>query len=114
MKQMILVRTDLKMPKGKMSAMVAHSSVDAVLKSNKEKIKVWKNQGMKKVILKVSSEKELLEYQKKAEAEKLVTALIQDAGKTFFKGKPTITCLAIGPDHDSKIDRITGKLKLIS
>jgi PTH2 family peptidyl-tRNA hydrolase len=43
----------------------------------------------------------------------LTTALITDAGKTFFK-EPTKTCLAIGPDKEEKIDRITGKLKLVN
>ena len=113
MKQAILVRTDLKMPKGKLSAMVAHASVEAVLKSSKDKVDLWKKEGMKKVILKVYSEDELLLYQKKAKDAKLVNALIVDAGKTFFK-KPTNTCLAIGPDKDKKIDKIAGKLKLLN
>ncbi len=42
----------------------------------------------------------------------MATALIEDAGLTVFK-KPTITCLAIGPDKEEKIDEITGKLKIL-
>ena len=38
MKQVILVRKDLKLPKGKMAAQVAHASVESTLKSVKEKI----------------------------------------------------------------------------
>lgn len=113
MKQVILVRKDLEMLKGKMSSQVGHASVDAVLKSAKIKVDLWKKEGMKKVILKVYSEDELLLYQKKAKDAKLVNALIVDAGKTFFK-KPTNTCLAIGPDKDKKIDKIAGKLKLLN
>ena len=113
MKQAILVRSDLKMPKGKLAAMVAHASVEAVLKTQKAILEDWKKIGMKKVILKVDSENELLSFQKKAKAAKLVTALIKDAGKTFFKN-PTIVCLAIGPSSDFEIDKITGKLKLIN
>ena len=113
MKQAVLVRTDLKMPKGKLSAMVAHASVEAVLKSNKSIVDAWKKEGMKKIILKCPSESELFAFQKKAQAKKLVTALIKDAGRTFFK-EPTITTLAIGPDEESKIDQITAKLKLIN
>ena len=112
MKQVILVRTDLKMPKGKLSIQCSHAAVEAVLKSDKNKILDWKNQGMKKIALKVKNENDLLKYKKAAEKLELKTALIKDAGKTFFK-KPTITCLAIGPDEEEKIDKITGKLKII-
>lgn len=112
MKQAILVRQDLKMSKGKLSSQVAHSSVEAVLKSDKSKVEEWRSEGMKKVVLKVKDEKELLEYKKLADKEKLVTSLIKDAGLTFFS-KPTITCLAIGPDEEEKINKITKNLKLI-
>ena len=57
MKQIILVRQDLKLQKGKMAAQVAHASIEAVLKSDKEKIDGWRVAGMKKVVLKVSDEK---------------------------------------------------------
>ena len=53
MKQVILVRMDLKMEKGKLATQVAHASVDAVLKSPKDKIEEWTSGGMKKVVLKV-------------------------------------------------------------
>ncbi len=112
MKQAILVRQDLKMPKGKLAAQVAHASLEAALKTHAKKRNAWLKEGGKKVILKVKSLKELLSYQKQAEKLKLKTALIKDAGLTFFK-KPTITCLAIGPDRDEKIDKITSKLKLL-
>jgi PTH2 family peptidyl-tRNA hydrolase len=112
MKQAILVRQDLKMSKGKMSAQVSHGSVEAVLKSDRSKVEDWRYQGMKKIVLKVKDEKELFEYKKLAEKEKLVTALIKDAGLTEFK-EPTITCLAIGPDEEEKINKITKNLKLI-
>ena len=113
MKQVILVRNDLKMPKGKTVAQCSHGSVEATLKSDKEKINEWKREGMKKAVLSVDSEKELLKYNQQAKDAGLVTALITDAGKTFFK-EPTRTCLAIGPDKDEKIDKITGKLKLVN
>ncbi len=113
MKQVILVRNDLKMPKGKTAVQCCHSSVEAVLKSDKDKVKEWRNEGMKKVVLKVENEKELLKYNQEAKDSGLTTALITDAGKTFFK-EPTRTCLAIGPDKEEKIDKITGKLKLIN
>ena len=45
-------------------------------------------------------------------SEKLKTALIKDAGHTVVE-PGTITCLGIGPDKEYKIDKITGKLKMV-
>ncbi len=112
MKQAILVRQDLKLPKGKLAVQVAHASVDSVLKSNPKKIDSWKNQGMKKVVLKVKDLRELKVYNGKAKKLKLKTSIIKDAGLTTVK-PGTITCLAIGPDSDNKIDSIIKELKLI-
>ncbi len=112
MKQVILVRQDLKMDKGKLATQCAHASVDAVLASSPANIKAWKNEGMKKVVLKVKDEAELKHYLQLAKQEKLVAKLITDAGHTFFK-KPTVTCLGIGPDEDTQIDKITKHLKLL-
>ena len=112
MKQMILVRMDLKMPKGKMVAQSCHASVDGVLNSDKRKVDEWLSEGGKKAVLKVSDQKELVKYIKLAKKKGLKTSLIKDAGKTFFK-KPTLTCGAIGPDKDEKIDSVVGHLKLL-
>lgn len=111
-KQVILVREDLKLSKGKMAAQVAHASVEALLNSHKDYIEEWRGQGMKKSILKVQDEKELIEYKKKADKKGLVAAIIRDAGHTEIP-QGTITCLGIGPDKEEKIDEVTGKLKLI-
>jgi len=113
MKQVILIRNDLKMPKGKLATQACHASVEATLKSDKDKVKEWRMEGMKKVILKVENEKELILFNQLAKDSDLTTSLITDAGKTFFK-EPTRTCLAIGPDKEEKIDKITGKLKLVN
>jgi len=112
MKQVILVRQDLKMDKGKLAVQVAHASVSAVLKSSKENLKKWKLEGSKKIVLKVSGLREMHKYKRDAESIGLETALIRDAGKTFFK-RPTVTCVAIGPDKEEKIDRITEDLKML-
>lgn len=113
LKQVILVRDDLKLTKGKMAAQVAHASVSAVLKSDKDDVKKWNAQGMKKIILRVKDKDELHRYKQKAEDAGLVTALITDAGHTHLE-PGTVTCLAIGPDSEEKIDAVTGELKLIS
>ena len=111
-KQVILVRKDLKLPKGKMAAQVSHASVDATLKSDKKIVEMWRGEGMKKIVLEASDENELFKYKQMAEDMGLKTALIKDAGHTVLE-PGTITCLGIGPDEEEKIDRITGKLKMI-
>ncbi len=115
MKQVILCRTDLRIGKGKLCAQVAHASLEAALrlmKKDKEKFERWKREGAKKVVLKVKDLEELLHYVKLAEKEGVVTAIIADAGKTQVE-PGTVICAAIGPDEDEKIDKITGKLKLL-
>ena len=111
-KQVILVRTDLKMPPGKAHAQVAHASVDATLKSDKKIVEMWKKEGAKKVVLKVKDEKELFKYKQIAEDFGLKTALITDAGHTVLE-PGTITCLGIGPDLEEKIDKVSGKLRMV-
>lgn len=112
-KQVILVRHDLKLTKGKMAAQVSHASVEALLKSHKDDATMWRQQGMKKVVLKVKDLDELLAFKRKAEDAGLVVALVTDAGHTQL-APGTVTCLGIGPDKTEKIDRVTGSLQLIS
>jgi PTH2 family peptidyl-tRNA hydrolase len=112
-KQVILVRQDLKLTKGKMAAQVSHASVESLLKSHKDDATAWRQQGMKKVVLKVADLKELQDYKRKAEDAGLVVAMITDAGHTQLPPS-TVTCLGIGPDKAEKIDKVTGQLKLIS
>jgi peptidyl-tRNA hydrolase, PTH2 family len=113
LKQVIVVRKDLKMPKGKMSAQAAHASVESVLRSSEEIVSEWISQGMKKIVVYVEDEKELLDVQQAAKRECIVASVITDAGKTVVS-PGTKTCLAIGPDIDEKIDKVSGKLKLVN
>ncbi len=111
-KMVIVVRQDLKLPKGKMAAQVAHAAVESALKSSKSKVEKWREQGQKKVVLKVPDEKTMLSYVRKAKAEKLVAAVITDAGRTVI-APGTKTCVGIGPDEEEKIDKVTGNLPMM-
>ena len=111
-KQVILVRQDLKLPKGKLAVQCSHASVAAMVKSHKDDINKWQSEGMKKIVLKVKDLDELLQHKKKAEDMGLICALIEDAGKTVVE-PGTITCLGIGPDREEKIDKVTGNLKMV-
>ena len=112
MKQAIIVRTDLKMGKGKIASQCAHASVAAFLKARKNNRETWLKEGMKKIILKVKSKGALINIHKLAKKERLPSVLITDSGLTQIKSG-TITCLGIGPANEIKIDKITGNLKLL-
>src|SRR3989344_2925704 len=111
-KQVILMRVDLKLPRGKACAQSAHAAVEAVLKSSEKKVSAWRKEGMPKIVLKVKDEKELLSYLQKAKDDGLTTALITDAGRTVV-APGTKTCGAIGPDEEDKVDAVSGKLPLL-
>ncbi|HLE07970.1 MAG TPA: peptidyl-tRNA hydrolase Pth2 [archaeon] len=112
MKQAIIIRTDLKMGKGKLVSQGGHASIAALRKTSEEDADDWESEGMKKVVLKVSSEPELLKIFEQARKAKLPAAIIHDAGLTQIEpGSPT--AVGIGPAEDGEIDKITGKLKLL-
>ena len=112
MKLAVLVRTDLEMGKGKIASQVGHAAVEAFISSKQSIRDPWIKTGMKKIVLRVKGFDELKRYKQKADKEKLLTCLVKDAGKTQLK-KPEITCLAIGPDQEEKIDKVTKDLKLL-
>lgn len=112
MKQVMVVRTDLKMGKGKIAAQCCHGSLGAYKKTNPEKIRKWENEAYAKVVCKVSSLEELLELKKQAIINKVSYYLVVDAGRTQIPTSTT-TVLALGPDEDEILDKITGDLKLL-
>ncbi|MBI4043921.1 MAG: peptidyl-tRNA hydrolase [Candidatus Diapherotrites archaeon] len=113
-KQVIILRADLKMGKGKTAAQCAHAAVQAFLNTQAKKpewTSAWLNQGMPKIVVKVSSEKELLELFEKAK-KKIPCALIKDAGHTQIE-PGTLTCLGMGPAPENELDTFTRHLKLV-
>ena len=125
-KQVILIRKDLKMRRGKEIAQGSHASMEFLVSRIRHQPErgtgavidlsenewTWIAAGMGKVCLQVSSEEELLEHHHKARQLGLCSHLIRDSGRTEFGGVPTLTACAIGPDEADKIDAVTGDLKL--
>ena len=133
-KQVIVMRKDLGMRKGKMVAQGSHASLASLLKfftvssqaRGSEKITYtagfypdtildkWLYSGkFTKICLYVNSEEELLRLDKLCNDLNIPHALITDSGKTEFNGVPTKTCLGIGPWDSDEIDKITGDLALL-
>ncbi len=114
-KQVIVVRMDVKMGKGKLAAQVAHAAMASAEESRgmrRSWYEDWKEQGQAKVVVKGANEAELQELFKKARAMGLPSSLIQDAGHTQLE-PGTTTCLGIGPAPAEQIDKLTGQLKLL-
>lgn len=124
-KQVIVMRKDLNMRKGKMIAQGSHASMKFILDNSikdkegftfkfpNEDIKQWLLGNFKKITVCVNSEEELLEIYEQAKKAGIIVSLITDNGLTEFNGVPTNTCIAIGPCEDSEVDAITGHLKLL-
>lgn len=113
MKQVIAVRTDLGMGKGKIASQVAHASLLAFLnaqRSHPHWVKLWMENGMKKIVVKVGSEEALLSLKEKVKH--LPHALVVDAGLTQVKPN-TPTALGIGPCPSEVVDAFTSHLKLL-
>lgn len=110
-KQVIVLRNDLGMSRGKLVAQGAHAALNAYLHSDAQVSTPWLQSGQSKICLMVNSEQELWELYNKIRSTTLSCYLVQDAGKTELKpGTPT--ALAIGPDNSTFIDEFTLGLKL--
>ncbi len=123
-KQVIVMRHDLKMRRGKQIAQGAHASMSFLCRRLQEHGSVamddfseveraWLTGSFAKVCCRVDSEEQLMAIHDAAVAAGLEVHLITDSGKTEFHGIPTRTCLAIGPDEAARIDAITGDLLLL-
>ena len=137
-KQVILVRRDLKMKPGKIASQVAHASMKVFFQymektttpphvcseqemqygaywsmPNMPYFEEYITGSFKKIVVYVESEKELLDIYNIAVDNGMNCSLIKDSGLTVFDGVPTYTAVGIGPWDSKEIDEITGHLKLL-
>jgi PTH2 family peptidyl-tRNA hydrolase len=138
-KQVIVIRRDLGMRRGKEIAQGAHASM-AWLTARLERLapmvefsaetrsdvvtgmgyrlllspaeEQWVKGSFAKIVCQVGTLDELLDLRNKASEAGLVYSLIKDAGRTEFHGEVTPTALAIGPDYAEKVDPVTSGLQL--
>lgn len=121
---MIVIRRDLKMRQGKACSQAAHASGEfmreALLKlMNGEHATIspveaeWMRRGMAKITVRTDSLEQFDQVKKRAEEKGLKVRTITDSGRTEFKNIPTITAMAIGPDHVEKFEDVTDNLQLL-
>ena len=137
-KQMIVVRQDLKMRKGKIAAQAGHACVEATLMALARERRLdevrlsddegwvylddegteptplseWFDAGVAKVCVYVDCEEDLLDLARRGREQGFLVALVRDAGLTEFHGEPTFTCLAFEPLAAEQIYPLTGDLPL--
>jgi peptidyl-tRNA hydrolase, PTH2 family len=125
-KQVIVMRKDLNMRKGKMIAQGAHAAMKVLLDAGEladdrsalslrtwPALAEWLGGRFAKICVSVDSEAALDEIVAKARAANVPCALIVDSGATEFHGVPTKTCCAVGPAWADEVDAITGALPLL-
>ena len=114
-KLVIVMRSDLKMSKGKIAAQAAHAAVNCAFASKKNDPKGfdrWYSEGQRKVVLKVDSLDRLYELKAVADANGLTNSIITDAGRTEVPSG-SVTCIGIGPSSNTVLDKITGDLSML-
>jgi PTH2 family peptidyl-tRNA hydrolase len=133
-KQVIVIRKDLNLRRGKEISQGAHASmiwlverlgfragffkrlwiaVKFLFRLNFSKEEVaWLTGSFTKICVRVNSEQELLSVVRQAENRGIEVKVVTDAGRTEFHGVPTVTACALGPDESGKINEVTGHLEL--
>ena len=124
-KQVIVVRRDLNMRKGKTASQVAHAAMKFLVDSNESErddelyVKLsnvevlWLTGKFTKIVVGCDSEEELSMLVTRAMVAGVQVHQIVDCGLTEFKGVHTLTCAAFGPDYAEVLDSLTGHLQLI-
>jgi PTH2 family peptidyl-tRNA hydrolase len=120
-KQVIIIRKDLKMRRGKEISQAAHGSLAFISRQlengNRGVILTpaqaeWLESSYKKITVTVNSEEELLAIYDQAKEKGIESHLVTDKGLTEFHNIPTHTCVVLGPDYNDVLDPLTKHLPL--
>lgn len=111
-KQCIVIREDLKLSSGKLAVQVAHAAILAMERAEKNVVRDWKEEGQRKIVLKVPTLQDIFRLREEAERAGVASAIVIDAGLTEIP-PGTVTALGLGPARATMLDKITGNLKLV-
>ena len=129
-KQVLVVRRDLNMPRGKIAAQASHGAVNALVRTPgawrthtelgevlhvplSPVVARWLDGEYRKIGLAVHSESELEALAARAREAGVRCEEVWDNGLTMFDGRKTLTAIALGPDEDGRLDALTGGPKLL-
>jgi peptidyl-tRNA hydrolase len=118
--QILIIRKDLRISKGRIIELCSHASMIFLSylytsKPYKEKLKSlgyikeveeWLNEKIQPICFYVENEDELLDIYEQASFEKLIVHIVKNKNRLNF------ICLAIGPHNEKKFEKIIRKLKL--
>lgn len=114
-KQVLVVRLDLKMGRGKIAVQCSHAAVSASEEARTHYQlwwKAWMGEGQRKVALKVRNLDELINLERGARRLRLPVYLVKDMGITQVPPGSS-TCLGLGPAPSASLDSLTGDLPLL-
>jgi len=112
MKQVILIREDIDISRGKAVSQGAHVSVLATQNAEDDAVHNWiSHSAGTKITLRVNSEEQLRDLISNANDLDLPTSIVSDLGRTEIESGTT-TAGAIGPAQEDDIDEVTGHLSL--
>ena len=110
----LVVRSDLKLSSGKIVAQTGHAAVEVALKAKRNEgdlLARWRNEGARKIALKVPDEDTLKRLYGDAVDSGLVAYLVKDAGHTEIP-PGTLTVVGIlGPRR--AVDSLVGEFSLL-
>lgn len=118
-KMALIVRTDLKMGKGKAAAQCAHAALGAYKlmlnegqsSQNLPLLQRWEHSGQAKITLQVPNKEDMDLLFAKAISLNINSYIVHDAGRTQIAAG-SATVLALGPAPKLVLDQVTGDLKL--
>jgi peptidyl-tRNA hydrolase len=115
LKMVMVVRTDLKMGHGKVAAQCCHACLGlykALLKKDLPRLQAWENSNYKKVVVKCTTEEEMISIAEKARKKGLEYYIVRDAGLTqIIPGSKTV--ISVGPASEEELRDVTNQLKLL-